>query len=135
MKDDFAVLKDLNVQIGVAETAGDRVWLERVIALQLSFRRASGVLVDRDAYLAAVAKTDERATDVESISLHGDRAFVSCVVTVHTSENEEEWPKFHNLRLFTRGTDGWKVMGWANAQIHSAQERTRESAPSTPGRT
>ena len=82
MTDDLAVLAQLNVDIGAAETRGDRAFLDSVIAEQFAFRRASGAVVDRPGYLAAVAESEPRLTEIESIQLYGDRAVVTCVVTL-----------------------------------------------------
>jgi hypothetical protein len=82
MHDDLALLAHLNVQIGNAETNGDRDWLDGVLAPELTFRRANGAVCDRKGYLEAVAPSDPRETDIDSISLYGDRAVVTCIVTV-----------------------------------------------------
>lgn len=113
MTDDRASLEQLNVEIGVAETNGDRAFLESVIAEQLAFRRASGALVDRPGYLAAVAPSEKRLTEIESIQLYGDRAVVTCIVTLIRDDGTR--PRFHNTRLFIRAASGWQVLGWANA--------------------
>ncbi len=116
--DDRALLAQLNVRIGAAETSGkpvDRDWLDGVLAPQFAFRRATGAVVDRKAYLAAVAPSEPRETDIESILLYGDRAFVSCIVTLRESNGEE--PKYHNARLFIKGESGWQLLGWANASV------------------
>jgi hypothetical protein len=112
MTDDFALLTRVNAEIGVAETDGDVRFLADVIAPYLVFRRASGAVVDRAAYLAAVASSERRDTDIESIQLHGNRAVVACIVTVHGANGKTT--RFHNLRLFTRTESGWKLLGWAN---------------------
>ena len=112
MTDDLAVLAQLNVDIGAAETRGDRAFLDSVIAEQFAFRRASGAVVDRPGYLAAVAESEPRLTEIESIQLYGDRAVVTCVVTL---DRDGERPRFHNTRLLIRAATGWQVLGWANA--------------------
>lgn len=113
MTDDLAVLVRLNVDIGVAETNGDRAFLDNVIDQQLAFRRANGAVVDRAGYLAAVATSEPRETDIESIQLYGDRAIVTCIVTLLRTNGER--PRFHNARMFARTGAGWKLLGWANA--------------------
>jgi hypothetical protein len=113
MTDDLAMLAQLTVDIGAAETSGDRAFLDSVIAEQFAFRRASGAVVDRAGYLAAVAASEPRLTEIESIQLYGDRAVVTCVVTLVRSDDER--PRFHNTRLLIRAATGWQVLGWANA--------------------
>ena len=114
MADDVSELKALNEEIGRAETRGDRGWLEGVIGPQLAFRRANGTVVDRQAFLDNVKKSDERETRVESVEVCGERAVVRCTVTMKTAEGSRD---FHNLRLFVRQEDGWKVIGWANEAV------------------
>ncbi|MGO4831064.1 nuclear transport factor 2 family protein, partial [Rhizobiaceae sp. 2RAB30] len=111
--DDLAVLARLNVYLGVAETNGDRAFLDTVIADQLAFSRANGAVVDRAGYLAAVAPSERRHTDIESIQLYDDRAIVTCIVTLLRTDGEG--PQFHNVRMFARTAAGWKLLGWANA--------------------
>ena len=112
MRDDIELLRQLNVQIGAAETSGDRAWLDGVLMPHLSFRRANGAVVDREGYLSMVEPSGKRETDIEAIQLYGDRAVVSCIVTMQSPNGERR--KFHNLRLFTRIDSGWKLLGWAN---------------------
>ncbi len=109
---DFAVLEDINVRIGKAESEGKRKWLESILAPEISFRRANGVVVGRKKYLASVAKADRRETEIEGITLYGARAMVACVVTTHGANGDKK--RFHNLRMFVRVGDGWKLLGWAN---------------------
>lgn len=115
MTEDFAALAQLNVAIGQAETNGDLGFLEALVADKLAFRRASGAVVDRAGYLAAVAPSEQRTTEVESVHMCGDIAVVTCIVTVHRADGER--PRFHNLRLFTLTDSGWKILGWANTAI------------------
>ena len=110
-------LADINVRIGLAESKGDeesKKWLHDVIAPMLAFRRASGKLEGRIAYLKSIQESDPRETTIEAIHLHGDRAIVRCVVTMRTAE---EVKRYHNLRLFVRLDGKWRLLGWANEQI------------------
>jgi len=114
--DDQNALRDLNERIGAAENDGDRDWLASILAPSLSFQRADPdkTVDDRAAFLAKVKKGGDRRTQViEPIELYGDRAVVECIV--HTSDGD-----FHNLRLFVRRADGWKLLGWANERVDSS---------------
>ena len=70
MPSESEVLKELNIRIGEAETAGDRHWLVGVIAPELAFLRADGRTID-DAgrLLQKVAATDPRTTSLESVDV------------------------------------------------------------------
>lgn len=116
---DFKDLEDLNIQIGVAESTRDQQsydWLSSVIAPELAFQRADPekTINDRGEFLKLIKpfKPDDpnlgsRETKVESIEIYGDRAVVACVVTFGGN-------KYHNLRLFVRRENQWRLLGWAN---------------------
>lgn len=112
MQNDIELLARLNIQIGEAESKGDRNWLAGVIAPKLAFRRADGTTIDDQAdFLKKVARSDPRETKVESIDLNGDLAIVKCIVTVKSASGDK---RYHNLRLFVRHEAKWKLLGWAN---------------------
>jgi len=116
MRNDLETLKDLNVQIRVAENQGDREWLAGVIAPKLAFQRANPerTISNRDEYLDAVKPGAHGETQVESISLYGNRAVVTCIVTLKTDSGDR---RFHNIRLWIRNEEGWKLLGWANEPL------------------
>lgn len=111
MQDDRKLLEELNLRIGVEESKGDdesRLWLDSILAPQLAFRRADGTTFDnRGEFLKKVKPSGPRATEVVSVDLHGNRAIVTCVVTMGDK-------RYHNLRLFVRHEEQWKLLGWAN---------------------
>ena len=111
MANDEETLREINVRIGQAESEGDAAWLEKVIAPQLGFRRVNGAFNSRSDFLASLMRGPARETAIEKIELYGDRAVVSCTVTV-TSEQSVD--RYHNLRLFVRDQGEWKLLGWAN---------------------
>jgi hypothetical protein len=115
---DIQILEQLNIRIGEEESKGDQEsknWLDSILAPKLAFRRADGKTVDdRQEFLAKVKPSDPRETKVTSINVHGDRAVVSCIVTVNSLNGDKE---FHNLRLFVRQDGQWKLLGWAN-ELH-----------------
>ena len=111
VQDDEAVLRQINVRIGLAERDGDAVWLDKVVAPQLGFRRVNGLFNSRSDSLAPLARGPKRETEIEKIEFYGDRAVVSFTVTV-TSEQSVD--RYHNLRLFVRNHGEWKLLGWAN---------------------
>lgn len=108
-------LKNLNIEITAAEDNGDTKKLETVLSQKLVFRRASGAVVDRDQFLAQVKVRPKTNTEIESIKLFGhDRAIVTCIVTMKVKDKVE---RYHNLRMFIRETNQWKLLAWANEKL------------------
>lgn len=109
-------LRQINLQIGEAEAAGDRAWLEGVIGSALAFRRASGAIDDRESFLAKVKPGVQRETTLTSIELLGDaRAIVRAIVTTTDANGKA---RYDNLRLFVRDAAGaWRLVGWANEEL------------------
>jgi len=112
MTDPQAVLEQLNLEIGIAETRGDKDFLRAVIAPQLAFLRADGKTVDdRNGFLEKVKPSDPRHTVVRSIDVFGRRALVRCTVAVGAPEAQR---RYDNLRLFALMEGRWQLLGWAN---------------------
>lgn len=114
-QNDIDALRQLNVELGDAESQGNREWLDGVIAPELAFLRADKKTFDnRATFLAKVKRSDGRKTEVESVETYGDRAVVKCIVTVKSESGDK---RFHNLRLFVRNDGEWKLLGWANEPL------------------
>jgi hypothetical protein len=113
---DVEILTEMNKQIGVAESAGDRDWLAGVIAPELAFFRANKIIDDAGRFLQKVVKSDPRPTSIESVEVIGNRAIVKCVVTMKSAAGESL--NYHNLRLFIRYEGKWRLLGWANEEVH-----------------
>lgn len=116
MPDDEQDLREINLKIAEAENNGDRDWLASHLASRLAFLRANKKFDDQLAFLQEVKLDDprkDRETDPKSIKIkvHGNRAIVTCIVTM-TVEGKKK--KFHNLRLFIKQDGQWKLLGWAN---------------------
>lgn len=122
MQKDIEELKKLNIQIGDLETAGNAKGLDGVIAPKLAFRRANRDIDERgtvggsqaDGFLDKVKPGPDRDTEIESIHLYGDRAVVTCIVTMPRQPPNK---KYHNVRLFIRVKEDWKLLGWANEEL------------------
>ena len=112
--DDEAVLKKLNIEIAAAEDRGDRKWLEDILAQEFAFRRANAKVVGREQFLKDVKSRAPSKTNIESVKLYGDRAVVTCIVTIKIDDQDAD---FHNVRLFVREGTGWKLLGWANERL------------------
>ena len=111
---DFETLTRINEEINTAEDAGVASELDKALG-SFAFRRASGAVVDRGAYLASAAKSGPRELTIRSISLLGrDRALVTCVISMPVNGVQAS---FDNVRLFVRDHDEWKLLGWANERI------------------
>ena len=114
MENDYEKLRALNIDVGRAETQGDKRFFATLLAHAFAMRRASGQLDDRDGFIAEVKQSGERITEIQSITLfEANRALVSCVVTMETAEGAR---RFHNARLFTRPLPNgdWQLLAWAN---------------------
>jgi hypothetical protein len=119
---DIKDLEDLNIRIGVEESTRDQKsyeWFVGIIAPELVFQRAdpNKTINNRCEFLKSVEplKPDDpkpvsRETKVEAIEIYGNRAVVKCVVIFGGS-------KYHNLRLFVRHDNQWRLLGWANEQL------------------
>jgi cbb3-type cytochrome oxidase subunit 3 len=114
---DYEWLRQVNIDIGQAESAGTAAFFGGLLAPVFAFRRANGTIADRAAFLAAVAAGPARDTAIDSITFVGnDRAIVSCVVSM---EVQGERRRFHNLRVFVKSDAGasWLLMAWANEPL------------------
>lgn len=116
MSTDHESLEATNVEIGNAETRGDKSYFEDLLASSFAFRRVTGVVVDRKQYIDAVAPSAPRTTNVRSITFAGKaRAIVSCVVTMEVQGAKKD---FDNLRVFIRSDEGrWRLLAWANEAV------------------
>jgi hypothetical protein len=113
--DEKSILKKLNLEIAAAEDRGDQQWLRSILAPELSFRRANGMVVGKEQFLKDVKSRSASKTEIESVEIYGkDRAVVTCIVTLKI---EGQDASFHNVRLFVREASGWKLLGWANERL------------------
>jgi hypothetical protein len=115
MQPDYEQMRTLNIEIGKAEARGDTAFFEDLLAPVFAMRRADGKhMDDRGRFIAALAESGERATEVDSITFfEANRALVVCIVAMETAEGTR---RFHNVRLFTRQEAGtpWELLAWAN---------------------
>ena len=111
--DDPEVLKRLNERINDAENRGDRDFLAGILAPKLAFQRANPEKTVDNAsafLLKAMPGGERRIRILDPIQLFGNRAIVECVVTQGECD-------YHNLRMFVRRDDGWKLIAWANEPL------------------
>jgi hypothetical protein len=113
MKGEIELLASLNLEIGEREDASAREWFDALLAPQFAMRRGRGAIVGRKELLDGVGPNPagKRVTRIESIELLGSsRALVKCIVELGAE-------KFHNVRLFVRDGDRWRLLAWANELI------------------
>lgn len=105
-------LQAINQAINDAENSGDRIYLDSVIAPELAFLRANGTFNNRQQFLDKVLekKLPSRTMEIETIEVLGNRAIVKCIIT-------QGGKQFHNVRLFVRIEEQWKLLGWANEPL------------------
>lgn len=106
-------LRTLNVAINEAENAGDRGFLAGVLAPELAFSRANGLVDDGRRFLQKAAKKDppgDLKPESIEIGTFGNRAIVRCVIA-------QGGRNYHNIRLFVRREANWKLLAWANEQV------------------
>ena len=108
MPNDVSILRALNVEIGQAEMLGDRQRLDAILAPTFAFQRADGTTLDRKAFLDKETFNGRRIreTEIESIALYRKRAVVSSISIMNEA-------RVHNLCLFIKQGDEWKLLGWA----------------------
>jgi glyoxylase I family protein len=112
-------LRELNLEIGVAEKAHDLEFLRDVLDDDLIFRRADGRIVGKEAYLEAVrARTyDAIATGISEVDEQADSTVVTVIVTASgTSDGKPFSGTFRNVRTFVADEDGWRCTLWINTR-------------------
>ena len=117
VKNDYEKLRALNIDIGRAETQGDKRFFKTLLARHFAMRRANGELRGRRGFIAAMKRSDERVTEIQSVTFfEANRALVNCVVTMETADGTM---RFHNARLFIRPLPNkdWQLLAWANEPI------------------
>jgi hypothetical protein len=84
MRSDYELLRQLNIDIGEAEARGDTEFFEELLAPAFAMRRADGECIDdRERFIASVAESADRPTEVHSITFfQANRALVACTVTM-----------------------------------------------------
>ncbi len=113
MPTDHEALTALNLEINAAENVGNKEFLASVLASELGFFRANGVVDDASRFLQKVAaKKPPGELRRESIEIEtwGNRALVRCVVS-------QDGKNCDNIRLFVRIDASWKLLAWANEQL------------------
>lgn len=113
-------LVGLNTQIAQMEQQGEssREFFQKYLSDQLIFRRASGKVVDKSAFLEGLRNNPfaSRVTEDISVDLLNDRALVTLIV-IGTRKDDNSVHRYRNVRLFSRKGDDWILELWYNYDI------------------
>jgi ketosteroid isomerase-like protein len=115
-------LRQINVEIGEAETRQDAKSLDRVLHDDLVFRRADGHLVTKQEYLEAVpTRTYERLeSDVPEIHEQQESAVVTVIVdAAGTTARGRFEGRYRNTRVFVNDDGRWLCRIWVNVPIQA----------------
>jgi hypothetical protein len=126
-QDDRRELQELNVKIGEAEKGRDADFLRTVLADDLYFRRASGVVVDRATYLVDLAKPENTyeylVSEDVAVTVYESTAVASLRVRAKgTKDNTPFEGVYRNTRLFLKQPEGWRCAVWFNTRIEPPQD-------------
>lgn len=113
-------LVGLNTQIAQMEQQGEssREFFQKYLSDQVIFRRASGKVVDKSAFLEGLRNNPfaSRVTEDISVDLLNDRALVTLIV-IGTRKDDNSVHRYRNVRLFSRKGDDWILELWYNYDI------------------
>jgi hypothetical protein len=114
-------LKLLNEEIGRKEQTGEVLFFDTLLADNFIFRRASGVIMDKQRYLNGLASVTENPfeqldTIVETVTLDEGSA-VADVLVIAKRKNMERAAAFRNVRVFRREGENWKLVIWVNTKL------------------
>lgn len=108
-------LRTLNLEIGLKETEGDKVFFRHLLHEHFVFQRANGAVDDKKWFLEKLQKGPARETRVADVFLHGNRAIVTATVMMNVDGAARS---FHNIRLFLREPGApWRLFAWANERM------------------
>src|SRR4051794_36356118 len=105
--------RNIALDMGRAEREGDIPALERYLHNDLTFRRVSGSIVDKQTFLKEVAERDrldsEILEDEEEVADSPDSVVVTLIVRTRGGS-------FRNVRVFVRDYGAWRCKLWINTQ-------------------
>jgi len=116
----------MNIAIGEAEKQRDEATLKCILANDLIFRRASGVVVDQATYLEELLKPENTYNYLcsEVVDVKLSKSQTAAIVTLHVrakgkrGENPFEGV-FRNIRFFRKEGQDWKCHVWFNEPLES----------------
>jgi hypothetical protein len=112
------ILRALNLDIMIQESAGNTQYFEGLLADEFAMRRGDlTTFVDRGSFIAHVAASPNRITeDLDIVLQTSTVAVVRCTIAM----TKDGIPgRYDNVRLFTRASerDPWKLLAWVNETI------------------
>jgi hypothetical protein len=119
-------LTKLNIDIGEAEKARDREWLKPILDNDLIFRRANGIIVNKETYLKDLENPENTynylCSEVVDVKLSASQD--TAIVILHVRAKGKRAGKlfegiYRNTRFFRREGQDWKCYTWFNEPLES----------------
>lgn len=129
-------LTQLNIDIGEAEKVRHRDMLDRILANDLIFRRASGIVIDKATYLEELLKPentyDYLCSEVIEIKLNKSQNVA--IVTLHVRAKGQRGNNsfegiYRNIRYFRKKGKDWQCYKWLNKTLEARENREYDSSP------
>ena len=111
---DIAEVKDLDRQFADAALKGDLSTLSRILADEVIYVHANGAIDTKQSFIAALASGSRAYLAIDSLDvdarLIGDVAVLTSLTRLHVKAGGSELDlRARFLRVYIRGTDGWKL--------------------------
>lgn len=126
-------LIQLNIAIGEAEKQRNDVALKCILADDLIFRRASGVVVDKATYLEELLKPKNTYSYLcsEVINIKLSESQDAAIITLHVRAKGKRNGKtfegvYRNIRVFRKEGQDWKCYAWFNEPLPPSEEGERK---------
>jgi hypothetical protein len=111
-------LRALNLDMMTQESAGNTAYFEQLLADEFAMRRADlTTFVDRETFIAGVAKSSDRSTEDFDVLLHTSTvAVVRCTVDM---VKDGVPSTFTNVRTLVRSSalHSWELLAWVNEPV------------------
>lgn len=119
------ILYELARRMGEAEKGRDDEFFKGLLADNLTFRRASGAIVDKETFLTDLRNPGNTYEKLESkdIAVQVYEGIALVTLLVHASGTREGKPfdgVFRNIRIFLREpgkTPEWQLHSWFNVSV------------------
>lgn len=108
----------MNVELGDAEKDGDLRFFQARLHDELLFRRSTGALVGKMAFMDGLAGLEYdvlRAENVELVDQRESSAVVTLDVLARGASARGTFQgRYHNVRVFVPRGDDWQLRAWVN---------------------